>query len=209
MARSAKGIRGLFVWHDLYWGGKHAAGEERERAQPGEESQECSFPAASRGRGPRKQAPPGRRGSGRGRLRAAPGGAAALGFRLDGAGGARSPRPLRRACAVRPPPSPARAAEASAAPVSAPGARRAVKPGPDGVADRTTWRRGRSGGRGKQRPRSGVLHPAGEAAEVPVGPREEKDRQEGKATSAVAKDPKMYERPEPFLEKSYFPGFVK
>lgn len=94
------------MWHDLYWGGKHAAGEERERAQPGGESQECSFPAASRGRGPRKQAPPGRRGSGRGRLRAAPGGAAALGFRLDGAGGARSPRPLRRACAVRPPPIP-------------------------------------------------------------------------------------------------------
>lgn len=56
----------------------------------------------ARGRGPRKQAPPGRRGSGRGRLRAAPGGAAARGFRPDRAGGARSPRPLRRACAVRP-----------------------------------------------------------------------------------------------------------
>lgn len=163
------------MWHDLYWGGKHAAGEERERAQPGGESQECSFTAASRGRGPRKQAPPGRRGSGRGGLRAAPGGAAALGFRPDRAGGSQEPAtpPARVRCAPAPP-SPARAAEASAAPVSAPGARRAVKPGPDGVADRTTWRRGRSGGRGKQRPRSGVLHPAGEAAEVPVGPREEK-----------------------------------
>lgn len=140
------------MWHDLYWGGKHAAGEERERAQPGGESLECSFPAAS----PRKEAPPGRRGSGRGRLRAAPGGAPARGFRPDGARGAGSPRPLRRACAVRPSrpiprpiprPFPARAAEASAAPVSAPGARRAAKPGPDGVADRTTWRRGRSAGR--------------------------------------------------------------
>lgn len=91
----------------------------------------------ARGRGPRKQAPPGRRGSGRGRLRAAPGGAAARGFRPDGAGGARSPRPLRRACAVRPshtpPPPTTPAAEASATPVSAPGARRAAKPGPDGV----------------------------------------------------------------------------
>ncbi|KAL1770111.1 hypothetical protein HispidOSU_005100 [Sigmodon hispidus] len=171
MARSAKGIRGLFVWHDLYWGGKHAAGEERERAQPGGESQECSFPAASR-RTPAEETGPARPPrSGHGWLRAAPGGAAARGFRPDGAWGAGNPRPLRRACAALPSflPTPARAAEASAAPVSAPGARRATKPGPDALEDRTTWRRGRSGGC-TQRPRSGFLHPAGEAAEFAVGP---------------------------------------
>lgn len=199
------------MWHDLYWGGKHTAGEERERAQPGGESQECSFTAASRGRGPRKQAPPGRRGSGRGGLRAAPGGAAALGFRPDRAGGARSPRPLRRACAVRPP---------SHLPPPPP------RPGRGGLGG-ASLRSGSAAG-GKTRAGWGcgsydvaawpVWRPR--EAEAPFrrpppgwrsyrGPSRAPGGKEGKATSAVAKDPKMYERPEPFLEKSYFPGFVK
>lgn len=82
-----KGHSGLICVHDLYWGGKHAAGEEREQARAGRGEPGMFLPAAGRGRGRGEKSPPPRaaRGPGSGRLRAAAGGAAARGFRERGA----------------------------------------------------------------------------------------------------------------------------
>lgn len=129
--------------------------------------------------------------AGSGRLRA--------GRRREGSGltepgehGARDPSGARAQCGPpSPPPAPARAAEASAAPVSDPGARRAAKPGPDGGVDRKTeWQRGG----------------AGEAAEFRVVSRRPRIGR-GQSHVCGCQDLVMLERPEPFLEKSQFPDF--
>lgn len=202
MARSAKGIRGLFVWHDLYWGGKHAAGEERERAQRGGESQECSFPAASprtwgRGNRPRPAvASPGAGGSGRlraGRPREG------SGLTEPGEQGARDPSGARARCGPhahhrrhpwppRPPRRLSRLRERGG---------RAAKPGLEGGGDHTAWLKGpapASSTRLEKLPSS------------QAGPRRQRLGR-GQSHVCGCQDLKMYERPEPSLEKSYFPGF--
>lgn len=50
-ARLAKGTRGLFVRRDRYWGGKHAAGEERALARAGRAGRAKIVPSRPRGRG--------------------------------------------------------------------------------------------------------------------------------------------------------------
>lgn len=159
----------------------------------------CEPEDAGRGNRPRPAvAGPGAGGSGR--LRA--------GRRREGSGlteqGSKEPAtPLARVRGASfshtppPPPPPPPAAEASATPVSAPGARQAAKPGPDGGADPTAWHRGLAPASSTRSEKLPSSH---------SGPRG-KGSAEGKAMSAVGRTLKMSERPEPFLEKSYFPGF--
>ena len=108
-ARPAKGIRGLFVWHGLSWGGKHAAGEERARAGRGE--QECLLPTQGGGLGRGAASPPARPcglrlpGGPRGRGRV---GRRPEGPRARGAGRRDPPPPRARLRGSAPTPGPRR-----------------------------------------------------------------------------------------------------
>lgn len=197
--------------------GTGARRAERARNVPprrGERTQAGKVVPAGAGRegsGPR--AAPG--GCGRG------GGARVPGVRSPGAG---TRRPRGRACAALPPTPrprrprrrqlPARRARRRAGHKTRAGA------GADGVG---AARRPRAEPEKPRRPRgraprsvgrlSGIPHlpraqvcgPRG-PCEVPIGPGRN-CVQAGHSPSTVARSPKIYNRPKPFLEKSYFPGF--
>lgn len=199
MARSAKGVRGLFVWHDLYWGGKHAAGEgagagtgAAGRGAPGMFLPGREPEDAGPGNRPRPAAAgPGAGGSGRlpaGRRREG------SGLTEPGEPGARDPSGARARCGPLPPP-PHSALSLSPSP-SPPGPRRPRRrqaplrerggrqnPGRMGFADRGTWRRWLHAEAAPLRPPPPGWRSCRVATRARGG---EKDRQEGKATSAVA-----------------------
>lgn len=216
MARSAKGVRGLFVWHDLYWGGKHAAGEgagagtgAAGRGAPGMFLPGREPEDAGPGNRPRPAAAgPGAGGSGRlpaGRRREG------SGLAEPGEPGARDPSGARARCGPLPPPLrslplplPARAAEASAAPGSAPGARRAAKPGPDGVCgSRDVAALAARGGRPAPAASTGLE----ELQSCQSGPGRRKGSARGQSHVCGCRDLKMDERPETVSGKVIFSRF--
>lgn len=124
------------MWHDLYWGGKHAAGEEREQAQAGRGEPGMFFPGRGRGHGQGKQSPPARAARGpRTGDRAAAGGAATRGFRACNAGG-QGPATPAGARARRGPHAPGRGGLGGASSLLGErGDGRPVKPGPESGAN--------------------------------------------------------------------------
>lgn len=198
-------------------------GRSGNRRWPGGESPECS--SLPRGEDAGGESSPRRaaRGPGPGRLRAAAGGAAARGFRERGAG-AQGPVALAGARARRCPPRPGRGGLGGASSLLGErGGGRAAKPGPEPARTGSGRRGGRErsgrspggleGARRAEPAVSGIPHLSGAQVcgprgrcEVPIGPGRN-CVQAGHSPSTVPRSPKIYNRPKPFLEKSYFPGF--